>query len=456
MYLEASAKSKKVSQMEDCMKKVISKILFSLALYSLCSAQQQPYGYKFSGDNDILSDIFFIQNGFVLDSINNSTTNITYKFEYNGQGRLTRDINFIRYRVLKNIGNPRPIYTLVPGTRDYYYNTEGNIDSVGYGYWNDSLWLNDSSGYTIHYATDGKLISKIHSTKDTVTSMEEYSYNSNGTLLSYTLQDYANQDTICHTREYDLQNRLTLINYYRSGNQSTPASTSQRLYRYDSSGNIDCTQISIDNSDTVYHYNWWLSFDEAGKTSNEIFYAGSLGNSTWQDTTDIAFNYDESGRLLTMGSIVRFHYDIDGNLDTLINTHSILCGYLGNTATLIDSYGNTIKLSDCSGSSCFYYSKQVTGVHTDKINVKTFSLSQNYPNPFNPLTTISYSIPLKAYVSLKVFDLLGREVATIVSEEIKAGNYSKQWNANTIASGVYFYRLQAGFFTETKKLILLK
>jgi hypothetical protein len=85
-----------------------------------------------------------------------------------------------------------------------------------------------------------------------------------------------------------------------------------------------------------------------------------------------------------------------------------------------------------------------------------FALSQNYPNPFNPSTSISFSLPLRSSVSLKVFDLIGREVATIVSKEMSAGNYFRQWNATNMPSGVYFYRLQAGTSTETKKLVLLK
>jgi hypothetical protein len=85
-----------------------------------------------------------------------------------------------------------------------------------------------------------------------------------------------------------------------------------------------------------------------------------------------------------------------------------------------------------------------------------FSLDQNYPNPFNPTTTISFSLPFKSFVSLKIFDLIGREVTTIVSEEMSAGNYTKQWNAAALASGVYFYRLQAATYTETKKLVLLR
>jgi parallel beta-helix repeat protein len=87
---------------------------------------------------------------------------------------------------------------------------------------------------------------------------------------------------------------------------------------------------------------------------------------------------------------------------------------------------------------------------------KTFELYQNYPNPFNPSTTISFLLPSKSFVSLKIFDLLGREAATIVSEEMSVGSYSRQWNAANMSSGIYFYRLQAGSFIETKKLILIK
>jgi hypothetical protein len=87
---------------------------------------------------------------------------------------------------------------------------------------------------------------------------------------------------------------------------------------------------------------------------------------------------------------------------------------------------------------------------------KIFSLSQNYPNPFNPSTNISFNLPTKSFVSLKVFDLIGREVATIISEEMSAGNHTKQWNAADMPSGVYFYRLQTRTCTETKKLVLLR
>jgi hypothetical protein len=83
-------------------------------------------------------------------------------------------------------------------------------------------------------------------------------------------------------------------------------------------------------------------------------------------------------------------------------------------------------------------------------------LLQNYPNPFNASTTITFRVPSKLPVILKIFDVLGREVFNLVSEELSAGTYSRQWNAEGMASGIYFYRLQAGSFTEIKKLILLR
>jgi hypothetical protein len=85
-----------------------------------------------------------------------------------------------------------------------------------------------------------------------------------------------------------------------------------------------------------------------------------------------------------------------------------------------------------------------------------FELCQNFPNPFNPTTTISFRLPSKSYISLKVFDVLGREVATLVNGELSAGDYSRRLNAGGLASGIYFYRLRANSFSETKKLVLLR
>jgi hypothetical protein len=114
----------------------------------------------------------------------------------------------------------------------------------------------------------------------------------------------------------------------------------------------------------------------------------------------------------------------------------------GNDGTIDD----TLKLQN-----------ELTGVHDHGSLIPgEYILYQNYPNPFNPSTTIKYSIPELSRVTLKVFNVLGEEVTTLVNEEKIAGNYSIEFNASNLPSGVYFYRLQAGSFTETKKMLILK
>ena len=85
-----------------------------------------------------------------------------------------------------------------------------------------------------------------------------------------------------------------------------------------------------------------------------------------------------------------------------------------------------------------------------------FSLNQNYPNPFNPTTTIAYSLPKASDVTVKVYDILGNEVKTLVSGFKNAGNYNVNFDASGLSSGVYYYKIQADGFTDVKKLTLLK
>ncbi|MBI5403263.1 MAG: T9SS type A sorting domain-containing protein [Ignavibacteriae bacterium] len=84
-----------------------------------------------------------------------------------------------------------------------------------------------------------------------------------------------------------------------------------------------------------------------------------------------------------------------------------------------------------------------------------FSLSQNYPNPFNPATNIKYQIANNKFISLKVFDILGKEIESLVNEKQSAGTYEVNWNGSQYPSGVYFYRLVTDGFTDTKKMILI-
>jgi hypothetical protein len=95
---------------------------------------------------------------------------------------------------------------------------------------------------------------------------------------------------------------------------------------------------------------------------------------------------------------------------------------------------------------------------------QSYALYQNYPNPFNPTTKIKFAIPLSplsergvgGFVTLKIYDLLGREVTSLVNQQLKPGTYEVEWDATKYSSGVYIYKLTSGNFTESKKMVLVK
>jgi Secretion system C-terminal sorting domain len=127
-------------------------------------------------------------------------------------------------------------------------------------------------------------------------------------------------------------------------------------------------------------------------------------------------------------------------------------------------YENILKGAIING--IVYGDTTVVGVNDPDNTIKEFSLYQNYPNPFNPITKIKFVIPKSSFVSLKVYDVLGREVATLVNEEKQPGSYEVEFsakggsasggNAHNLSSGIYFYKLQAGSYSSTKKMIYLK
>lgn len=122
------------------------------------------------------------------------------------------------------------------------------------------------------------------------------------------------------------------------------------------------------------------------------------------------------------------------------------------------AFGGGVAFAGFGPTGLFYDGSNITPTDvrpTDEIP-GVFALEQNYPNPFNPSTTIKFSIPQASEVTLKVYDQLGREVATLLNESKPTGSYEVTWNAGNLASGVYYYRMTAGSFNDVKKLLLLK
>jgi len=430
--------------------KLISSILFIVILCGDYFAQPKLFGNKISGNGDIISDIFLIQDGFVLDSAKNNSR--TYRFEYNNEGTLIRDINFLTFQVFdSSTGRMR----VVPGYRDYFYNERGDVDSVEAGIWKGTQGTDSVvSGSTISYVYDneGNILSKINSSNGTLFVIEENSYDSSGNLILNKIVKTLANDTTYTTREYDSQNRLIKV---RSARNQIYREASQIIYQYDPSGNVTCTFQTI--SDTVLSNTWkfYLEFDESGKlvyeTRSRVFIPA---DSTWGETQEMFFEYNENGKILKMGPEAWFSYTADENLDTLAFLHAIAIGYL-NSASLHDSYGNKIIIPEL-GICSFYYSNLTTSVEEDKVNKEDFTLSQNYPNPFNPVTTITYSLSKSNMVIIKIYDILGKEIATLVNEEKQSGTYNVTWNALDVTSGVYFYKIIIGEHSKTNKMLLLK
>lgn len=133
-----------------------------------------------------------------------------------------------------------------------------------------------------------------------------------------------------------------------------------------------------------------------------------------------------------------------------------------NNLVTISAYSGTVTLGGTGGLSKFASGdlKENRGsnktLETSKTIPDAFQLSQNYPNPFNPTTVINYSLPVAEKVVIKIYDVLGREIAGLVNEFKQAGEYSVTFDASNLSSGVYFYRINAGKFSQTKKLILAK
>jgi len=170
-----------------------------------------------------------------------------------------------------------------------------------------------------------------------------------------------------------------------------------------------------------------------------------------------AFTFIGTDKKNTMGTEIRI--SVDGVLDTKIHTscsQPIGPGLISGDFEVIGGYskdgGTLCPIAPCE--TC----KRVVGKSTNTASIvpNDFSLSNNYPNPFNPTTTILFSLPRSSNVSLKIYNILGKHVATLVDGTFVAGVHSVEWNASEYANGIYFYSIEAGSFEQTKKLLLMK
>ena len=171
-----------------------------------------------------------------------------------------------------------------------------------------------------------------------------------------------------------------------------------------------------------------------------------------------------------IGNVFCYHRVV-GDSQAVVRSRNVILGYQ------YDEYWTTNELTDVSITQGSYFYPLVFWVEKNATSYSlkarpsrfyldaverseaiptTPLLHQNYPNPFNPSTTISYDLPVRSHITLKIFNVLGQDVVTLMDGEVQAGRHQVQWDANGVASGVYLYRIQAGTFVETKKMLLIR
>jgi len=278
---------------------------------------------------------------------------------------------------------------------------------------------------------------------------------------------------IVHVVWFDTRDSNEEIYYKRSTDGGLTWGQDTRLTN--NAASSECPSISVSGS--IVHVVW----QDWRDGNPEIYYKRSTnGGTNWGADTRLTTNFYESRypSVSVSGSVMHVIWEDnrDGNYE-IYYKRSTNGGMDWGTDTRLtnnaaSSESPSISVSDSAvyvvwydfrdGNYEIYFKRNPTGNLITEINkisseiFENYRLYQNYPNPFNPVTTIRYSLPRAGEVKLTIFDALGREVQTLLNEKQQAGVYEAVFDASIYPSGVYFYRLNSGSFTDTKKLLLIK
>ncbi|HVN49615.1 MAG TPA: T9SS type A sorting domain-containing protein [Bacteroidota bacterium] len=219
----------------------------------------------------------------------------------------------------------------------------------------------------------------------------------------------------------------------------------------------------LNNDTSNYGNEVFVKYSDGSIKTNGIWYYGGTecpyqgGTMTISDTT---FSFTAQGTAVNLSAPAgyqtsAFTLSVSGSANNGISYSTWSIAFTSNTRNWPTSLNGSAYAMRISGNGVTNSTTSVAQT-AGSASPKTAVVFQNYPNPFNPTTVIKYSVPVYSTVTLKVYDIVGREVATLVNETKNAGSYEATFHASPFASGVYFYTLTAGKFQATKKLLLLK
>ena len=365
--------------------------------------------------------------------------------------------------------------------KNYTYSGGGDVATFVQEFWENNSWRNNSRN-TYTYAAPGKVQIDLRGIWDTLAgewvdkaryvytysggngfssrvNQSQPPYGNEWFTLDSLFRTYSGNNITSETLLFNVNNYAWWQNEYRftytydgAGNMLSfsrefshylaPSSWTNdwiRYYTYNSGNRMTTQRILLWNgTGWRNHMRWEYAYDISGNNTEAVYYSGS--QNLWTMERKATYTYDTYGNTLT-------------GLAWIYNAGQWSAGWT-DLQLVFNNRQDTLAYNSVMSVSAEY----VTELEDDQLPVSSFSLFQNYPNPFNPETVISYQISVNSHVTLKLFDVLGNEVATLVNEEKEAGyhNYQLSIVNYQLTSGVYFYKLQADDFISLKKMIVLK
>ncbi len=367
-------------------------------------------------------------SGNIVDSIHVMVNNIdsyVYSFKFLPQGRMY----LISYTIENNIYKYYLSLRNADGTIAWSKLINGELPRLLHG--------NDNSIYEYHY--------RYETLVGYFVSINKYSHA--GTLL-WTQESLAERE-ISNNNKY---NRYPLLSLSSDGNLILGVTSAINLFSYQSTAIIK--KLNSQTGDSLWTFNPWNTNSLQGQFGNftqdasgNIYAAYSALTTNWINGDSYSIvKLNSDGMLLRTTANNNFlNRRFNPSFIQILQDNSLIInGYYDGHVTFYEQSA-TIK-----------FSQPVIITPNQNSLPNNFSLSQNYPNPFNPITVISFQLPVAGFTTLKVFDINGKEISDLVNENLSVGEYKINFDASALPSGVYYYKLTSGNFSETKKMILIK